>query len=103
MKHLQLITLLALLLWASPGVILANSPTPPTDTKIEMESTNYAITWSALEETHGGPTASDNFQMINASVGQALAQDENTGGLCTGFICIPTTKHHIFLPLVLRL
>lgn len=97
MKHLQILLLIALLLLASPGAILADDSNPP------MESTNYAITWSALEEAHGGPTASDNFQMVNASVGQTLAQDENTGGLCTGFICIPTTKHHIFLPLVLRL
>jgi len=101
MKSLRLGLLITLLLLASPGAILADSPNPPR--KPEMESPNYAITWSALEEAHGGPTASNNFQMVNASVGQTLAQDENTGGLCTGFICISTTKHHIFLPLVLRL
>jgi hypothetical protein len=99
MKSLRLWFLVIGLALALPGSSLADASSPP------MESTNYAITWSTLEETHGGQATSDNFTMETAVVGQMFAQSASLGGhydLCTGFACLPGVNYRIYLPVILR-
>ena len=99
MKTTRLCLLVVLLLLALPLPVAVADSEPP------MESTNYAITWSTLEESHGGSAESENFAMANAVVGQMVAQETSASDgyfLCAGFTCFPLAEHQIFLPLVLR-
>jgi hypothetical protein len=99
MKTTHLCLLVMLLALILPASVVAGDSEPP------MESANYLITWSTLEEDHGSPAESDNFTMAAAVVGQAVAQETGAGGeylLCPGFLCLPKAHHQIFLPLILR-
>lgn len=100
MKTIHTCLLVTLLMLALPLSVAADDSAPP------MESANYVMTSSTLEEDHGGPAESETFTLQVAVVGQTVAQETSAGNehlLCAGFICFPLSdQHHIFLPLVLR-
>jgi hypothetical protein len=99
MKIISIYLMVAMLLLALPGLALSGDSDPP------MSSTNYAITWSALEESHGGSSGSGSFRMETAVVGQMVAQETSHSdgySLCAGYSCYPLVGYTVFLPLVIR-
>jgi hypothetical protein len=69
----------------------------------QMNSTNYALDWSAVGEISGGESASANYKM-NATIGQMAANSSSTSanyGMCTGFECVLNLLS-TYLPLIRR-
>ena len=68
-----------------------------------MNSTNYALDWSAVGEISGGSSASVNFKLAG-TIGQMAANTSSVSthyGLCTGFECV-LNYLRLYLPLILR-
>jgi hypothetical protein len=68
-----------------------------------MNSTSYALDWSAVGEISGGGSASANYK-LNATIGQMATNTSSTSsnyGLCTGFECVLNLLR-TYLPLIAR-
>ena len=84
------------------ALLAAPAPNTPHITP-QMNSTNYALDWSAVEEVSGGASTSANYK-LDATIGQMAANTSNTSanyGLCTGFECVLNLLR-VYLPVIFR-